>query len=433
MFRPKTRYVALPSPRAGVGEEIDRLTCPKCDTSLEPARLAAAQRVCYRCGYHFRLRASERIGMLLEPGSFNEHDRAITAHDVLGFKDSQPYSKRIEQSRTNTGVEEAVTWGEGALAGHELVIVCFDFAFMGGSMGAATGEKITNGIEHALHSRLPLLIVCASGGARMQEGMLSLMQMAKTSAAIGRLGAAGLPYISLLTDPTMGGVTASFATLADVILAEPGAMIGFAGARVIQSATYSSRHRPRRRGRHASNPCPDEREQWQRRQRDLAAGRASPSPRPALRARLYPRDLSEFLRAARRSGVRRRPCHHRRAGRVRSAHGHGHRPTERPNDSRTGDAQLRDGEPGGLSEGAALDPAGRAFWVPHPRLRRYLRGLSRGRRRGTRDCLGDRGEPGGAGPGARPDRDPRDRRGRQRRRARDWGRRSPVDDGALDL
>ncbi|TME48280.1 MAG: acetyl-CoA carboxylase carboxyltransferase subunit beta [Chloroflexi bacterium] len=240
MFRPKTRYVALPSPRAGVGEEIDRLTCPKCDTSLEPARLAAAQRVCYRCGYHFRLRASERIGMLLEPGSFNEHDRAITAHDVLGFKDSQPYSKRIEQSRTNTGVEEAVTWGEGALAGHELVIVCFDFAFMGGSMGAATGEKITNGIEHALHSRLPLLIVCASGGARMQEGMLSLMQMAKTSAAIGRLGAAGLPYISLLTDPTMGGVTASFATLADVILAEPGAMIGFAGARVIQQATYET-------------------------------------------------------------------------------------------------------------------------------------------------------------------------------------------------
>jgi len=202
--------------------------------------LAAAQRVCYRCGYHFRLRASERIGMLLEPGSFNEHDRAITAHDVLGFKDSQPYSKRIEQSRTNTGVEEAVTWGEGALAGHELVIVCFDFAFMGGSMGAATGEKITNGIEHALHSRLPLLIVCASGGARMQEGMLSLMQMAKTSAAIGRLGAAGLPYISLLTDPTMGGVTASFATLADVILAEPGAMIGFAGARVIQQATYET-------------------------------------------------------------------------------------------------------------------------------------------------------------------------------------------------
>jgi acetyl-CoA carboxylase carboxyl transferase beta subunit len=240
MFRPKTKYVALPSPRAGVGEEVDRLTCPKCETSLEPPRLAAAQRVCYRCGYHFRLRASERIASLVEPGSFTEHDQRLTARDVLGFKDSQPYSKRIEQSRASTGVDEAVTWGEATLGGHRLVIVCFDFAFMGGSMGAATGEKITRGIEHAVAGGLPLLIVSASGGARMQEGMVSLMQMAKTAAAIGRLGAAGLPYISLLTDPTMGGVTASFATLADVILAEPGAMIGFAGARVIQQATYET-------------------------------------------------------------------------------------------------------------------------------------------------------------------------------------------------
>ena len=240
MFRPKTRYVALPSPRAGVGEEVDRLTCPKCDTSLEPARLAAALRVCYRCGYHFRLRAAERIAMLVEPGSFREHDQDITATDVLGFKDSQPYSARIEQSRKATGSNEAVVWGEAVLAGHALVIVCLDFAFMGGSMGAATGEKITRGIESAIEQRLPLLIISASGGARMQEGMLSLMQMAKTSAALGRLAEAGLPYISLLTDPTMGGVTASFASLADVILAEPGAMIGFAGARVIQQATYET-------------------------------------------------------------------------------------------------------------------------------------------------------------------------------------------------
>lgn len=240
MFRPKTKYVALPSPRAGVGEEIDRLTCPKCDTSLEPARLAAALRVCYRCGYHFRLRAAERIAMLVEPGSFAERDAGVAATDALGFKDSQPYSKRLEQSRANTGVNEAVLWGEAAIAGHRLVIECFDFAFMGGSMGAATGEKITNGIEHAIEARLPLLIVTASGGARMQEGMLSLMQMAKTSAAIGRLGGAGLPYLALLTDPTMGGVTASFASLADVTLAEPGAMIGFAGARVIQQATYET-------------------------------------------------------------------------------------------------------------------------------------------------------------------------------------------------
>jgi acetyl-CoA carboxylase carboxyl transferase beta subunit len=240
VFRPKTRYVALPSPRAGVGEEIDRLTCPKCDTSLEPARLTAALGVCYRCGYHFRLRAQERIAMLVDPGSFREEDQEITAQDVLGFKDSQPYARRIEQSRAATGANEAVTWGEATLAAHRLVIVCLDFAFMGGSMGAATGEKITNGIERSLGSRLPLLIISSSGGARMQEGMLSLMQLAKTAAALGRLGAAGVPYFSLLTDPTMGGVTASFASLGDVLLAEPGAMIGFAGARVIQQATYET-------------------------------------------------------------------------------------------------------------------------------------------------------------------------------------------------
>jgi acyl-CoA carboxylase subunit beta len=240
MFRPKTRYVALPSPRAGVGEEIDRLTCPKCDTSLEPARLTAALGVCYRCGYHFRLRAPERIAMLVEPGSFHEEDLEIMAKDVLGFKDSQPYTKRIEQSRAATGANEAVSWGEAALAGHRLVIVCLDFAFMGGSMGAATGEKITNGIERSLNNHLPLLIISASGGARMQEGMLALMQLAKTAAALGRLAKAGVPYFSLMTDPTMGGVTASFASLADVIIAEPGAMIGFAGARVIQQATYET-------------------------------------------------------------------------------------------------------------------------------------------------------------------------------------------------
>jgi acetyl-CoA carboxylase carboxyl transferase subunit beta len=223
-----------------VGEEVDRLTCPRCDTSLEPARLAAALRVCYRCGYHFRLRAHERISMLVEPGSFIEEDSKLVAKDALGFKDSQSYSKRIEQSRENSGINEAAVWGEAKLAGHQIVIVCLDFAFMGGSMGATTGEKITRGIERATSLARPLLIISASGGARMQEGMLSLMQLAKTAAALGRLHQNRIPYISLLTDPTMGGVTASFATLADVILAEPGAMIGFAGARVIQQATYET-------------------------------------------------------------------------------------------------------------------------------------------------------------------------------------------------
>jgi acetyl-CoA carboxylase carboxyl transferase subunit beta len=197
-------------------------------------------RVCYRCGHHFRLRAIERIAMLVDPSSFDEEDVQVTARDALGFKDSLPYSKRIEQSRANSGINEAAVWGEASISGQRVVLVCLDFAFMGGSMGAATGEKITNGIERALHKRIPLIIVCASGGARMQEGILSLMQMAKTAAALGRLGEAGIPYFSLLTDPTMGGVTASFAALADVIMAEPGAMIGFAGARVIQQATYET-------------------------------------------------------------------------------------------------------------------------------------------------------------------------------------------------
>src|SRR5260370_14150800 len=146
----------------------------------------------------------------------------------------------MERSRAATGANEAVVWREATLAGHSLVVLCLDFAFMGGSMGAATGEKITNGIERALQSRLPLLIITASGGARMQEGMLSLMQLAKTSAALGRLGVAGIPYISLLTDPTLGGATASFASLGDVILAQPRAIIGFSGARVIHQATYET-------------------------------------------------------------------------------------------------------------------------------------------------------------------------------------------------
>ncbi len=201
MFRQKPRYVALPqAARATVGEEVDRLSCPKCEIALEPARLEAAHRV----------------------------------------NDSQPYVTRIEKSRAETGLNEAAVWGEGVMGGHRVVTVVLDFAFMGGSMGAATGEKITTAIERAIDRRLPLIIVSASGGARMQEGVLSLMQMAKTSAALGRLAAVRVPFFSLLTDPTMGGVTASFASVADVILAEPGAMIGFAGSRVIQQATYET-------------------------------------------------------------------------------------------------------------------------------------------------------------------------------------------------
>ncbi len=176
--------------------------------------------------------------MLADPDSFSEFDAGIRARDALRFRDSKPYPERLAQARKDSGLQEAVLAGEMTLEGHRVVVACLDFFFMGGSMGAATGEKITRAIEHAIERHLPLIVISASGGARMQEGILSLMQMAKTAAALGRLAAEREPYFSLLTDPTMGGVTASFASLGDVILAEPGAMIGFAGARVIEQATY---------------------------------------------------------------------------------------------------------------------------------------------------------------------------------------------------
>jgi len=240
MFRHKTRYVTLPATRAAPGEEAraTSVVCPKCAGLVESEELAQNLRVCPRCGHHFRIRARERIHMLMDPGSFQEFDAGVQAKDVLGFKDSRPYPERLAQARKESGLNESVLTGRMSLAGHPVVIVCLDFFFMGGSMGAATGEKITRAIEHATAQRLPLVAVSASGGARQQEGMLSLMQMAKTAAALGRLAAARVPFLSVLTDPTMAGVTASFASLGDVILAEPGAMIGFAGARVIEQATY---------------------------------------------------------------------------------------------------------------------------------------------------------------------------------------------------
>ncbi len=240
MFRHKARYVTLPAARRGPAEEVHAATqvCPKCSGLIDSEELVRNLRVCPRCGHHFRISAKERIAILADAGTFRELDDKIKAKDPLAFRDSRPYPERLAQARQESGLNEAVISGEMALNGHPLVIACLDFFFMGGSMGAATGEKITRAIEAAANRRSPLLIISASGGARMQEGILSLMQMAKTASALGRLGAQRIPFFSLLTDPTMGGVTASFASLGDVILAEPGAMIGFAGARVIEQATY---------------------------------------------------------------------------------------------------------------------------------------------------------------------------------------------------
>jgi acetyl-CoA carboxylase carboxyl transferase subunit beta len=189
-------------------------------------------RVCPSCGHHFRLSAQMRLDLLLDHGTFAERDGGLESEDPLGFVDQKTYPDRLAAAKLATGMRDAAVWGTGGIDGRPVAICVMDFGFMGGSMGAVVGEKVTRAAEHALAERLPLIVVSASGGARMQEGTLSLMQLAKTVAALERLRAAGVPFISILTDPTTGGVFASYAVLGDVNVAEPNALIGFAGARV---------------------------------------------------------------------------------------------------------------------------------------------------------------------------------------------------------
>jgi acetyl-CoA carboxylase carboxyl transferase subunit beta len=188
-------------------------------------------------GHHFPIGARERLARLMDQGSFTESDAKVKSADPLGFTDSTPYTTRLKKYERESGLPEAVICGVGKIHDIEVAIAVMDFRFCGGTLGSATGEKITRTIETALKRKIPCIIFSTSGGARMQEGILSLMQMAKTSAALGRLAEARLPYISVLTHPTTGGVSASYATLGDVILAEPGALIGFAGPRVIKDTT----------------------------------------------------------------------------------------------------------------------------------------------------------------------------------------------------
>jgi acetyl-CoA carboxylase carboxyl transferase subunit beta len=195
------------------------------------------QMVAPKSGHHFPIGARARIAKLFDAGTFVESDAGVRSSDPLKFVDSQPYPDRIKRYEKESGLPEAVICGVGKILGIEVSVAVMDFRFCGGAMGAASGEKITRAVETATRRRIPCIIFSASGGARMQEGIYSLMQMAKTSAALGRLAQAGLPFISVLTHPTMGGVTASFATLGDVIIAEPGALVGFAGARVIKDTT----------------------------------------------------------------------------------------------------------------------------------------------------------------------------------------------------
>ena len=207
--------------------------CEHCGEIIYKKEVERNLDVCPKCNYHFRISAHSRIGIVMDEGTFKEYDSEMEPVDALDFKDLKRYRDRIKASQKDIGLKDAMVSGEGLINGQKAMVAVFEFSFMGGSMGSVVGEKITRAVERAAAQRCGMVIFSSSGGARMQESILSLMQMAKTSAALARLRAEGLPYISVLTDPTMGGVTASFAMLGDVIVAEPRALIGFAGPRVI--------------------------------------------------------------------------------------------------------------------------------------------------------------------------------------------------------
>ena len=210
------------------------IRCDNCKEMVYKREVERKDKVCPKCHYHFRIGASERLDMLMDKESFVEYDSGLAPMDPLKFKDSKKYVDRLKEMQKRTGVKDAVVCGEGRIGGYPVETAVFEFGFMGGSMGSVVGEKITRAIERSRKKEIPLIIVSCSGGARMQESPLALFQMAKTCAALARLSDAGVPYISLLADPTTGGVSASFSLLGDIILSEPKALIGFAGPRVIE-------------------------------------------------------------------------------------------------------------------------------------------------------------------------------------------------------
>lgn len=208
--------------------------CDGCREIIYKKEIEKNLKICPKCNYHFRISARERLKLLVDEGSFIEMDESLATVDPLNFKDSISYKDRIKENQKKSGLKEAVISGDALIKGHPVSLVIMDFSFMGGSMGSVVGEKVSRAAERAIENKQPLMAVSSSGGARMQEGIFSLMQMAKVSAAIGRLKDNGILYISILCDPTFGGVTASFATLGDIIIAEPKSLIGFAGPRVIE-------------------------------------------------------------------------------------------------------------------------------------------------------------------------------------------------------
>jgi acetyl-CoA carboxylase carboxyl transferase subunit beta len=233
---PKPDYGKTPTRKKEMPEGL-WTKCPGCSAYVFNKELESLQMVCKECGHHFNLTARQRLQHLLDEGTWREFDAGVASVDILKFTGANSYSEQLKKYQKKTGLKEGVVCGLGSIEQHPVSVAVMEFNFLGGSMGSVMGEKITRAIERATELRLPVLIFSASGGARMHEGMFSLMQMAKTSGALSRHAAARLPFISILTHPTMGGVTASFATLGDLIIAEPKAMIGFAGARVLKETT----------------------------------------------------------------------------------------------------------------------------------------------------------------------------------------------------
>jgi acetyl-CoA carboxylase carboxyl transferase subunit beta len=231
-FKRVRKPIAPPEKASRVPEGL-WVKCPECAQAIYNKDLVANLHVCPKCSHHFRLAAADRLRMLFD-GEWQEYDGGLRSTDPLNFIDTKPYTQRLKAATAATGLQDAIICATGRIDGIETSVAAMEYGFIGGSMGVVVGEQITRAIERALDRRLPVVIVSCSGGARMMEGILSLMQMAKVSAALARLDRAGLPYISVLTDPTTGGVTASFAMLGDVNLAEPKALIGFAGPRVIE-------------------------------------------------------------------------------------------------------------------------------------------------------------------------------------------------------
>ncbi len=233
----REKKIAKPAPTEAerrVRTEGLWIKCPGCRAIIWKKDLEANWNVCTKCDHHFRLGARQRLELLMDDNDWLEYDAELASSDPLEFSDTRPYRERLAEAQEKLGMADAIITAEGRLSGRPVMCCSMEFRFIGGSMGAVVGEKVTRAVERSMEKRMPLVVVSCSGGARMMEGVVSLMQLAKVAAALGRLDDARVPYISVLTDPTTGGVTASFAMLGDLNIAEPGALIGFAGPRVIE-------------------------------------------------------------------------------------------------------------------------------------------------------------------------------------------------------